>query len=62
MRPLHRFPEERATPDRPRGSSKAPEQLARGRTPTKCEPCVARRRSCIIASESGGLGIGVCHD
>jgi len=29
MRPLHRFLEERAAPDRPGGSSKAPEQLAR---------------------------------
>ena len=59
MRLLPRFPEERATPDRPGGGSKALEQLARGRTPTKCEPCVARRRSCIIASESDGSGIGV---
>jgi hypothetical protein len=56
MRPLQRLPKGRAT----RGS-KAPEQLARGRTPTKFELYVARRGSCTIASEPGGFGVGECH-
>jgi hypothetical protein len=55
MRPLQRLPKGRAT----RGS-KAPEQLARGRTPTKFELYGARRGSCTIASEPGGFGVGEC--